>query len=101
MPTQFGTATPQAIQDAITRAGFIPLFLTDLSWNGLQSAISKYKAVIVEAQVGDEWYTNAAGGNIMGRGGCFLPIRPPKTIIDAHFFVLGGKYDPTDIFFRE
>jgi hypothetical protein len=97
-PTLFSVATPQAIQDALTRAGLIPLFLTDLSWNGLQTAISKYKAVIVEAQVGDEWYTNAAGETSWAAADV-LPIRPPKKIIDAHFFVLGGKYDPTDIYF--
>jgi hypothetical protein len=97
-PTLFSTATPQAIQDALTRAGWIPLFLNDLSWNGIQTAISKYKAVIIEAQVGDEWYTNAAGETSWAAADV-LPIRPPKQVIDSHFFVVGGKYDATDISF--
>jgi hypothetical protein len=97
-PTPFRDATPQAIQDALTRAGWIPLFLTDLSWNGLQTAISKYKAVILEAQVGDEWYT-APDGATSWNAEDVLPIRPPQKILDAHFFVAGGKYDAQDIWF--
>jgi hypothetical protein len=96
--TSFSTATTQAIQDAATRAGFIPLFLTDLSWNGLQSAVAKYKAVIVEAQVGEEWYTDAEG-NITWAANKVLPLTPPKKVIDDHFFVLGGKCNATDIWF--
>ena len=97
-PTPFSAATPQAIQDALTRAGLVPLFLTDLSWNGLQTAIARYKAVILEAQVGDEWYT-APDGQTSWAAADVLPIRPPKTVIDAHFFVAGGKYDANDIWF--
>jgi hypothetical protein len=96
--TNFSTATPEAIQDAITRAGFIPLFLTDLSWNGLQAAVAKYKAVIVEAQVGEEWYT-APNGTISWAAKDVLPLRPPANVIDDHFFVLGGKCNATDIWF--
>lgn len=94
----YSAATQQAIQDALTRAGWIPLMLTDLSWNGLQSAIAKYGAVIVEAQVGEEWYT-AADGQTSWTAADILPIRPPKEVIDAHFFVLGGKYDANSITF--
>ncbi len=96
--TLWSTATPQAIQDALARAGWIPLFLTDLSWNGIQSAIAKYKAVIIEAEVGDEWWT-APDGSISWAESAVLPIRPPKTVIDSHFFVAGGKYDPQSTFF--
>lgn len=98
VPTLFHNASAQAIQDALTRAGFIPLFLTDLSWNGLQAAIAKYKAVIVEALVGDEWYTSAAGATSWAAADV-LPIRPPKTVLDAHFFALGGKFDAQDTWF--
>jgi hypothetical protein len=96
--TSFTTATDQAITDAATRAGWIPLFLTDLSWNGIQSAIAKYKAVIIEAQVGAEWWT-APDGNVSWSASDILPLRPPATVIDAHFFVAGGKYDPSSIYF--
>jgi hypothetical protein len=96
--TSFDVATAQAIQDALTRAGLIPLFLTDLSWNGIQSAIAKYKCVILEAEVGEEWYTNAEGADSWAAADV-LPIRPPKSVIDAHFFVAGGKFDAQDTWF--
>jgi hypothetical protein len=96
--TSFDVASSQAIQDALTRAGLIPLMLTDLSWNGIQAAISKYKTVILEAQVGEEWYTNKAGG-ISWAAADVLPLRPPKTVIDAHFFVAGGKFDAQNTWF--
>jgi hypothetical protein len=96
--TPYSEATPQAIQDALARAGWIPLMLTDLSWSGLQSAIVKYKTVIVEAQVGEEWYT-APDGTTSWAAAKVLPIRPPKEVIDAHFFAIGGRYDQTNIWF--
>jgi len=96
--TPFSKATPAAIQDAALRAGWIPLFLTDLSWNGIQAAIVKYKAVIIEAEVGDEWYT-APDGTTSWAEADVLPIRPPQEVIDAHFFVAGGKFDAQDIWF--
>jgi hypothetical protein len=96
--TLFAKATPQAVQDALTRNGWLPLFLTDLSWNGIQSVISKYKAVILEAQVGEEWWT-APDGTVSWAAADVLPIRPPKTVIDSHFFVAGGTYTPETISF--
>jgi hypothetical protein len=96
--TPFSQATMQAIQDAATRAGFIPLFLTDLSWTGLQAAVAKYKCVIVEAQVGEEWYTDH-NGDTTWDANKILPIEPPAKVIDDHFFVLGGKCNATDIWF--
>jgi hypothetical protein len=96
--TPFTKASPAAIEDAWLRAGWIPLFLTDLSWNGIQAAIAKYKAVILEAEVGDEWYM-AQNGNVSWAEADVLPIRPPKQVIDAHFFVAGGKFDSQDIWF--
>jgi hypothetical protein len=96
--TLYSTASAQAIQDALTRAGWIPLMLTDLSWNGIQAAIAKYKTVIVEAQVGEEWYT-APDGTTSWAAADVLPIRPPKEVIDAHFFAVGGRYDQTNIWF--
>jgi hypothetical protein len=97
-PTLYSVATIQAIQDALTRAGWLSLFLTDLSWAGLQSAISKYKVVIVEAQVGAEWY-EGPDGKASWAADDVLPIRPPAKVIDSHFFALGGKFDPSDIWF--
>lgn len=96
--TLYSSATPQAIQDAATRAGWLPLFLTDLSWSGLQAAISKYKAVILQAEVGDEWWTNTAG-QTSWTAADVLPIRPPRQVVSGHFFVAGGKYDATDTWF--
>ena len=97
-PSLYSAATPEAIQDAFARAGWLSLFLNDLSWNGLQAAISKYKTVLVEAEVGEEWWTNAEGKESWAAADV-LPIRPPKTVIDSHFFVLGGEYDSEKINF--
>lgn len=96
--TLWRDVSPQAIKDGLIRAGWIPLFLNDLSWTGLQQAISQYKAVIVEAEVGDEWWT-APNGNTSWAASDVLPIRTPKQVVDGHFFVLGGKYDPQNIWF--
>lgn len=97
-PTPYSEATPAAIADAVSRAGWLPLFLTDLSWSGLQAAIAKYKCVIVEAQVGKEWWS-APNGTTSWAEADILPIRPPAQVIDAHFFVLGGKYDQQNLWF--
>lgn len=96
--TPYSKATPQAIANAALRAGWIPLFLTDLSWSGIQAAIAKYKVVIVEAKVGKEWYT-APDGTTSWAAADVLPIRPPAQVEDAHFFAAGGKYDPQNIWF--
>lgn len=96
--TPYSDASLQSIQDALTRNGWLPLMLSDLSWNGLQAAIAKYKAVIVEAQVGAEWWT-APDGQISWAEKDVLPLRPAAQVVDAHFFVLGGKYDSTNIWF--
>lgn len=97
-PTLYSVATQAAIQDAATRAGFLKLFLADLSWTGLQSAIARYGAVIVEAEVGAEWY-EAVNGKASWAAADILPIRPPAKVIDSHFFTLGGEYSETQIFF--
>ena len=96
--TPYSQASAQAIQDAATRAGWLSLMLTDLSWNGLQAAIAKYKCVIVEAQVGEEWWT-APNGTISWEEKDVLPLRPPAKVIDSHFFVLGGKFDSSNTWF--
>ena len=64
----------------------------------MQAAIAKYKCVIVEAKLGNEWYT-APNGQTSWAEADVLPIRPPAEIIDAHFFVIGGEYNPTDTWF--
>lgn len=96
--TPYSAASTQAIQDAATRAGWLSLHLNDLSWTGLQAAVAKYKCVLVEAEVGDEWWT-AADGTVSWAEKDVLPIRPPAKVVDGHFFVLGGKYDDSSIWF--
>lgn len=102
--TPYSAATPQAIQDALARAGWLCLFVNDLSWAGLQSAIAQYGTVIVEAEVGDEWWTSQYGkvqpvGDNSWAAADILPLVPPKTVVSAHFFALGGVYNPEQIFF--
>lgn len=96
--TPYSDASTQAIQDAAARAGWLSLHLTDLSWAGLQAAVAKYKCVLVEAEVGNEWWTAPNGTNSWAEAD-ILPIRPPAKVVDGHFFVLGGKYDASSIWF--
>lgn len=102
--TLFDKATPEAISNAVARNGYIPLFLTDLSWEGLQTAIQKYGVVLVEAQVGKEWWTSQYGkvvpiGQTSWNAEDLFPLVPPKQVIDSHFFCLGGKFDANEIHF--
>jgi len=102
--TLYSTATAQAIADALTRAGWLPMFLNDLSWSGLQSAISKYGVVILEAEVGAQWWTSQYGktipvGQTSWSANDLFPLVPPSPVVDSHFFVLGGTYNPTEIYF--
>lgn len=102
--TPFSEASPEAKSDGLLKAGWIKVYLDDLSWQGIQNAILKYKVVLVEAKVGNEWWTSQYGkvipvGQTSWNKEDILPIKPPATVIDSHFFVLGGRFNPTEIWF--
>jgi hypothetical protein len=92
--TPYASATAQAIADAATRVLGTPFLLTDLSMDGIHQACFEYGAVILEVQVGAEWYTAPDGAESWEAEDVALPIRPPKTVIDSHF-ILVAPYDET------
>jgi hypothetical protein len=80
----FSTASPEAVADGKTRLMGTPFLLDDLSIAGIQQALYQNGAVILEVQVGKEWWT-AANGATSWNAEDILPIRPPATVIDSHF----------------
>jgi len=80
----FSTATPEAIADGVKRILGTPFLLDDLSIGGIQQALYQNGGVILEVQVGNEWWTAANGGGSWDSAK-ILPIRPPATVIDSHF----------------
>jgi hypothetical protein len=87
-------ATPQAIADALTRKLGTPFLLDDLSIDGIHQACFENKAVILEVQLGKEWYTSKSGEETW-EAAEILPIRPPAEVIDSHF-ILVAPYDETN-----
>jgi hypothetical protein len=88
-------ATPQAIADAITRALGTPFLLDDLSIDGIHQACFENAAVILELQLGKEWYTSVSGEETWDAAE-ILPIRPPATVIDSHFVLVAPYDEPND-----
>jgi hypothetical protein len=88
----FSQASAEAKADAITRKEPSYFFLDDLSANGIRQAIFQNKAVILELQVGVEWWTDV-NGNLSWDPNKILPLRPPKKKVSNHF-LLFGAYEP-------
>lgn len=93
----WSTVSQAAKDDALPRKLNSYLFLDDLSMEGIKQAIFQNKAVVLEAKIGNEWYT-APNGNPSYLEADVCPIRPPKPVISAHFFV-AGAYDENYIYF--
>lgn len=92
--TPFTDATPAAKADALTRALGTPFNLNDLSFEGIAQAICQNGAVILEVQIGAEWWTLPNGVESWAPE-VACPIQPPKTIIDSHF-ICASAYDLTN-----
>jgi len=88
-------ATPQAIADALTRILGSPFLLDDLSIGGVHQACFENQAVILELQLGNEWYTSVSGEETWDATE-ILPVRPPAKIIDSHFVLVGPYDEPND-----
>lgn len=88
-------ATPQAIADAVTRILGTPFLLDDLSIDGIHQACFENNAVILEVQLGKEWYT-APNGEESWDPADILPIRPPAEVIDSHFILVAPYDEPND-----
>jgi hypothetical protein len=93
--TPYSAASEQAKIDALARIGGTPFLLDDLSIEGIHQAVYQNSAVILEVQVGDEWWTTA-NGETSWAAAAVLPIRPPKTVIDAHYILVGAYDETTD-----
>jgi hypothetical protein len=88
----FSQASAQAKADALTRKEPSYFFLDDLSVSGLKQAIYQNKAVILEMKVGAEWWTTL-NGQISWDPKDILPLRPPASVVSAHY-VMVGAYEP-------
>jgi hypothetical protein len=93
--TPWSDASEEARQDALTRILGTPFMLTDLSIDGIHQACFENQAVILEVQVGTEWYT-AENGDESWDPALILPIRPPQKVIDSHFVLVGAYDEPND-----
>ena len=93
--TPWASANQQARQDALSRLLGQPFLLTDLSIDGIHQASYENQAVILEVELGSEWYT-APNGAESWAAADVLPIRPPKTVIDSHFILVAPYDEPND-----
>jgi hypothetical protein len=79
-------STPEAKADALARATGESYFFLGKSptFQSIKDAIYNYGDVILEVEVGEEWYTSPSGA-VSWAAKDVLPLRPPKRIIDGHF----------------
>lgn len=68
------------------------------SLSQIKQAIYQHGAVIVLAQVGEEWWTRA-DGTVSWQEKDVLPLRTPKTTVSGHFVTLYG-YDEQYVYFK-
>jgi hypothetical protein len=85
-------ATDEAKADALARAtGESYFFLgKNPTFQNVKDAIFNYGDVILEVEVGDEWYTSQYGkvlpvGQTSWENADINPLVPPKTIVSGHF----------------
>ena len=90
----FSTATPEALADGKTRSLGVPFLLDDLSFEGIAQAAFQNGGVILEVEVGEEWWT-APDGTVTWDPTKILPIRPPASVIDGHFIAV-APFDKTN-----
>jgi hypothetical protein len=91
-------ASEDARADALTRATAESYFFlgTNPTFQSIKDAIYNYGDVILEVEVGEEWYT-APHGVTSWAAADILPLRPPKTIIDGHF-INATQFDAESIY---
>ena len=95
-PTLWTVATEAAKADALARGVLgTPFLLDDLSIEGIHQACYQNGGVILEVQVGDEWWT-APNGTTSWSAADVLPLRPPKQVVDAHFILVAPYDEPND-----
>ena len=96
----YSLMSDQVRQDALTRATGEQYFFLgrNPSMDTVKEAIFGHGDVILEVQLGKEWYT-AANGKTSWSASDILPLRPPATVLDGHFIYVpcydqDGLYGP-------
>jgi hypothetical protein len=103
-PVTFGSynlMSDQAKADAIARATKESYFFlgNKPSLQTIKDAIYNFGDVILELQVGDEWWTALDGTVSWNAADILLPsLRPPKTVVSSHF-VDAMAFDESSISF--
>ena len=89
----------EAIAEALTRATEQSYFFTGKSpsIDTLKQYIEQYDGVLLEVQVGPEWYT-APNGVTSWQAKDILPLRPPSQVVSGHF-IYCPAHDGTNIIF--
>jgi hypothetical protein len=97
-------ASDEAKADALGRAtGESYFFLgKNPTFQSIKDAIYNYGDVIIEAEIGEEWYTSQYGkvlpvGQTSWAAADILPIVPPKTIVSGHF-INATQFDASSIY---
>jgi hypothetical protein len=93
--TPFSQASAQAKADALTRVLGTPFLLDDLSIEGIHQACYQNGGVILEVEVGNEWWTDESGATSWAPS-VTCPVLPPKTVVDNHFILVAPYDEPND-----
>jgi hypothetical protein len=91
-------SSDEAKEDALSRATGESYFFLGQSptFQSIKDAIYNNGDVILEVEVGEEWYT-ALDGTTSWAAKDILPLRPPKNVIDGHF-INATQFDADNIF---
>jgi hypothetical protein len=91
-------ASDEAKADALARAtGESYFFLgKNPTFQSVKDAIYNYGDVILEVELGEEWYT-ALNGATSWAAADILPLRPPAKVIDGHF-VQASQFDELNLY---
>jgi hypothetical protein len=89
---------PQAYVDALSRRIGAYARVSPTDFQTIKNAIYQNKLVLVLAQIGNEWWTDAQGNNTWNPSSLF-PLRTPTNIVSGHF-VDNYAYNPQFIYFR-
>jgi hypothetical protein len=84
--------------DALSRATGESYFFLGRAptFQSVKDAIYNYGDVLLEVQVGEEWYTSPSGVTSWAAKD-ILPLRPPKAVIDGHF-IDATQFDAENIY---
>jgi hypothetical protein len=90
-------ASPQAIAQGLSDHQGTYLFIDVSSMQSIKQAMQLNNGVILEVEVGKEWYTAPSGVESWNEAD-ILPLRTPRQIISGHF-IYCNAYDENCIYF--